>query len=137
MLKYRKYRMAFVSAFLNLLGSFLVFLSFQATSTDLLLVTEKGKKNVAFCIGDRAVFGLTADGKGTAMGYGCPQGTDVKPAAVINTDSPGLAKFGWILIGIGFFLQLFSIETPLPPIQLTNPKINPHTGLPHSPNWHA
>jgi hypothetical protein len=107
-----KYRMALLSAFLNLLGSFLVFLSFQAASTNLLLVTEKGTKNVAFCIGDRAVFGLTKDGRGTAMGYGCPQGVDAKPAAVVNTDSPGLAKFGWILIGFGFFLQMFSIEKP-------------------------
>ncbi len=36
-----KYRMAQLSAFLNLAGAVLVFLSFQATSTDFFLVTTK------------------------------------------------------------------------------------------------
>jgi hypothetical protein len=90
-----------------------VFLSFQATSTNLLVIANKDK-SFAFCIGDRAVFGLVPGGMGTYIGAKCPEGTDAKPAAVVNTDSPGLAKFGWILIGFGFFLQMFSIEKPQP-----------------------
>jgi hypothetical protein len=111
-----KYWRAQTSAALTLLGSFLVFLSFQGASTNLMLVTEKGTKNVAFCIGDRAVLGLTDDGRGTAMGYGCPKGLDAKPTAVVNTDSPGLAKAGWMILALGFFLQIFSIEKPKPTI---------------------
>lgn len=107
-----KYRMARWSAFLNLLGALLVFLSFQTASTNLLFVTERGTKNVAFCIGDRAVFGLTHDGQGMTMGFACPLGSDAKPAAVINTDSPWLMVFGWSVLVLGFFLQLFSVEKP-------------------------
>lgn len=106
-----RYRLALLSGFLNLLGSFLVFLSFQATSTNLLVIANKDQ-SFAFCIGDRAIFGLIPGGRGTYIGTACPTGTDAKPAAVVNTDSPGLAKFGWILIAFGFFLQMFSIEKP-------------------------
>jgi hypothetical protein len=129
-----KYRMAFASAFLNLFGSILVFFSFQATSTNLLLVAPKDG-SFAFCIGDRAVFGLGPGGS-TIFGYKCPEALATKPAAVVNTDSPGLAKFGWLLIGFGFLFQTFSIQKPpsstepLPALRST--KINPHTGLPHS-----
>ncbi len=128
-----KYWMAFLAAILNLAGSGLVFFSFQAASANLLLVAPKDG-SLAFCIGDRAVFGLGPGGS-TIIGYGCPKALDTKPAAVVNTDSPGLAKFGWLLIGLGFLFQLFSLQRPSPAVPLPvprNPKINPHTGLPHS-----
>lgn len=104
-------QLARTSAVLNLLGSFLVFLSFQATSTDLLLVTSKnvGDKTAAFCVRDKALFGLTPTG-GLSMGYACPQGESVKPTAVVNTDSPWMSNLGWLLLIIGFVLQVFSIE---------------------------
>jgi hypothetical protein len=104
-------QVARASAFLNLVGSLLVFLSFQPTSTRLLLVTSKdvNNKTVAFCIGDRAVFGLAADG-GTQIGYACPQTENMKPTVVANGDAPWMAKFGWFLLLVGFVLQVFSIE---------------------------
>jgi hypothetical protein len=107
-----KARMARLSAFLNLLGAFLVFLSFQATSTNLLMIANKDK-SFAFCIGDRSIFGLLPGGRGTYIGAGCPQGQDAKPAAVVSTDSPWLAKLGWIVLAIGFGLQIFSVEPSL------------------------
>ena len=106
-----KYQMARLSAALNLLGSLLVFASFQATSTRLLLVIGNNKE-VAFCIGDRALFGLSPDGMGLRMGYGCPKGDTVRPAAVVNTDAPWMAISGWIMLAVGFGLQFFSIEKP-------------------------
>jgi hypothetical protein len=109
-----KYWMAQIAAMLNLLGAFLVFLSFQATSTDLLLVMGKDK-STAFCVGQNAILAEGPDGS-TILGTKCPEGSDAKPAAVVNTDSPGLAKFGWIILAVGFFLQMFSIEKPRAPI---------------------
>lgn len=103
-------QMARLSAFLNLLGAFLVFLSFQATSTNLLMIANKDK-SFAFCVGDRAVFGLIPGGRGTYIGASCPEGQDAKPAAVASTDSPWLAKLGWIILAIGFALQIFSVES--------------------------
>ena len=100
------------SAVLNFVGSLLVFLSFQATSTRLVLVTseDKNDKTAAFCIGDTAVFGLSPDGHGMDMGYTCPQKENMKPAAVVSTESPRIAKFGWLLLLVGFLGQVFSIE---------------------------
>src|SRR6202049_4420069 len=50
-----KYRIAQASAWLNLLGAFLVFVSFQGTSTDLLMVrTADGR--TAFCVGPVSMF---------------------------------------------------------------------------------
>lgn len=106
-----KYWMAQVAAICNFLGAVLVFVSFQATSTDLLMIANKDQ-SFAFCIGDRAIFGLTPGGRGTYIGAACPQGADAKPAAVVSTDYPNLTKFGWVLVGVGFFLQLFSLEKP-------------------------
>lgn len=100
------------SAFLNLAGSLLVFLSFRPTSTRLMLVTSKdaSDKTVAFCIADRAVLGLGADGLSTQMGFACPTNGNMKPTVVANGDAPWMAKAGWLLLLIGFCVQAFSIE---------------------------
>ena|ERR1700730_18187628 len=104
-----KYHMAMLSAILNLIGAALIFWSFQAASTKLLLVTGQGK-DVAFCIGDRAMFGLTKDGQGLAMGYACPSGDTMKPTVVANTDKPWMATVGWGMLVLGFVFQLASVE---------------------------
>jgi hypothetical protein len=105
-----KYRLAQASAVLNLLGALLVFLSFQATSTNLLLITSADQQLAAFCVGGRAAFLM----RGPAVGLGvtCPTGPNIKPTAIVNTDSPFLEYIGWGLLGLGFFTQLFSLEKP-------------------------
>jgi hypothetical protein len=123
--------MAQLSAALNLLGSLLVFASFQATSTKLLLVTGNGKE-IAFCIGDRAVFGLSPDGRGMMMGYRCPTGDTAKPAAVVNTDAPWMAISGWMILAAGFGLQFFSIEKPKE-IIIPKPSYGPRQKSPYKP----
>src|ERR1700681_4001191 len=105
--KVPKYRLAQASAWLNLSGAFLLFLSFQATSTNLFLVTAVNG-NTAFCVGNRAMFVMRPDG-GLGMGTSCPIGAG-KPTAVVNTDSPALVMLGWGLLLLGFIFQLFSIE---------------------------
>jgi hypothetical protein len=111
-------QLARTSAFLNLAGSLLVFLSFQATSTRLVLVTssDKSDKTAAFCIGDTALFRLSSDGHGVGLGTSCPQSENMKPAAVVNTEYPWMAKLGWFLLLFGIGLQVYSIE----PSKLTN-----------------
>jgi hypothetical protein len=88
-----------------------VFLSFQATSTNLLLVTSTDQKLAAFCVGDRAAFVM--EGNGVGMGTACPQGSGIKPTAVVNSDSPLLGYIGWGLLALGFGTQFFSIEKPM------------------------
>ena len=87
-----------------------MFLSFQATSTDFLLVSTRDGKS-ALCVGKRAFFVMVPNG-GTGAGAACPEGVDAKPAAVVNTDSAWLAKLGWMILGAGFLLQIFSIKKP-------------------------
>ncbi len=72
------------------------------------------------------------------IGTACPEAMPgARPTAVVNTDAPWLAIFGWFLLLAGFFLQFFSIEKPRPSAAPAHesPKINPHTRLPHSPKW--
>src|SRR5690242_1620398 len=80
----KKYLQARCALALNLAGALLLLFAFSATSTNLLLVTDATKSQVAFCIGDRAVFGV--EGTSTRMGYKCPNGLDAKPTAVVNSD---------------------------------------------------
>jgi hypothetical protein len=56
---------------------------------------------------------MSSPGGGTLVGLNCPSDADTKPTAIVNTDAPWLGKLGWFLIGVGFFLQIFSIEEPL------------------------
>jgi hypothetical protein len=110
-----KYQMAKVSAILNLLGALLLFVSFQAASTDFMLVSTKGGRQ-ALCVGKQAMFVVDP---GYRVGVGvaeCPSGADAKPTAVVNTDKPWLAKLGWFLIVAGFIFQWISIEPPQAPI---------------------
>jgi hypothetical protein len=107
--------MAQLSAFLNLLGALLVFLSFQATSTDFFLVTTKENKT-ALCVGKSAMF-VMGPGTSLLIGTACPEAMPgARPTAVVNTDAPWLAILGWALLFVGFFFQLFSIEAPKPNI---------------------
>ncbi|HEX4487065.1 MAG TPA: hypothetical protein VH088_12405 [Terriglobales bacterium] len=104
-----KYRLAQVSAVLNLLGALLVFFSFQATSNDFILVSTPDGE-AAFCVGGKAMFGTF--NKGLLINTDCPKGKNFKPTAVVVNDSPYLGYLGWGLLGLGFILQFFSIEKP-------------------------
>ena len=104
-----KYRCAIWSAILSMFGTILLVISFQATSTNFLLVTTKGGDS-ALCVGNRAMFALTE--KGLSMNGKCPEGVMSKPTAVVNTERPKLAIFGLFIIITGFVLQLLSINKP-------------------------
>jgi uncharacterized membrane protein len=110
------YRMARLSAMLTLLGSILIFYAFQATSTGFLVYTHGKHGESAMCIGDppRSLIAMGPSGEllMAMRGYdqSCSQG---RHFAVIDTESPRLACFGWILMLVGFILQMLSIEKPM------------------------
>jgi hypothetical protein len=110
-----KFRLAMMAAVLNIAGAGLLYWSFQATSTDLLLVT--GSQMNGFCVAGHVMFAMAPDGKGLLMGGGvdCPEGPAAKRTAVVNTEHPSFNSLGWFLIILGFVLQLLSLEYPEPP----------------------
>ena len=131
---FSKYRMAQLSAVLNFLGAILVFLAFQATSSDFFLTTLKSG-NKALCVGTNALVVWTPSARvGFGMPNGCAEAESTPRVAVVTIESPKLSFLGWVLLLFGFFLQIFSIEPPKPiePLTPRSGKINPHTRLPHS-----
>ena len=111
-----KYRLALLSALLTLFGSLLVFYAFQVTSTGFVVYTHGSHGEAAMCVGDppRSMLAMGPNGE-FLMGVrgldkSCSQG---KNFAVVNTDSPRLMGFGWILVVVGFVLQVVSIERPV------------------------
>jgi hypothetical protein len=131
-----KYRMAQWSAILSLVGALLVFLSFQATSSDFFLTNLKNGDK-ALCVGQTALVVWASKNNGLAMGVakGCADVADTPKVAVVTVEFPLLSYLGWLLLFIAFFLQFLSIEKPSFPQAATarlNSRTNPHTGLPHS-----
>lgn len=98
---------------LNLVGTILLFYSFQATSSDMKLVTAPSKlfpsqKQYAICVNNFAL--LLTDGNSLLMGaHGCPNWADAKPAAVVNIEHPTFVEIGFILLVCGFVLQYFAV----------------------------
>lgn len=106
----KRYCVALAALLLNAVGAFFLVFSLQVTSTDLVLVSSKDDASAAFCIGDRAVFGI--EGQATMFGYACPDLSSRKPAAVINSESPRLFRWGLICTFIGSLLQVLLLEKP-------------------------
>jgi hypothetical protein len=109
-----KHRMAQLSALLTLVGSVLIFYAFQASSTGFLVYTHGKYGESSMCVGDppKSLIAMGPSGEliiGTPrLNRECAQG---KSFAVVNTESPLVAKVGWSLIVLGFVLQMFSVET--------------------------
>lgn len=106
-----KYRLAIGSAVLNVLGTLLLVFSFQATSSDFMLVTAKDGR-AALCVGKAALFVLDQQG-GLGVGTKCPDWQTGSPAAVVNTEHPNFVVVAFFLIVAGFVLQVFSINKPV------------------------
>ncbi len=112
-----KYRLNQLSASVSFLGSFLVFYAFQATSTGFLVYTHGAHGEAAMCVGNppHSMLAIGPNGE-FLMGmrgidHSCSQG---KNFAVVNTDSPHLARLGLILVILGFILQIVAMERPIP-----------------------
>ena len=134
---------------LNLAGSLLFFFSFQATSSNFRLLTTSDGRN-ALCVDDRALI-VTDASKDSNGDFGfvlgmrrCPDWENAKPAAVVHIEKPYFVTLGFVLLTIGFLLQLLSIPNPKTASQISQEitdfqraereklKLNPSTKLPHS-----
>ena len=89
MTKYRRIQAALA---MNGLGVILLLFAFQATSTDVMLVTDKTKNKAAFCIGNTALF--MVEGRALALGTACPESNTMKPTAVVNSEHPAFFTVG-------------------------------------------
>jgi hypothetical protein len=108
------------SAVLNLVGAFLVFLSFQATSSEFgMTILKNGER--ALCSHDDALisWGQYSVSMGTHNGCSPEKVQAVPRIAVVTVESPVLGYLGWFLLLFGFVLQIFSID----PSPLTNEQI--------------
>jgi hypothetical protein len=108
-----KYRLAMGSAFLTLLGAYLVFRSFQATSSDFFLGKLRNGSNV-LCVDKDALIVWRPPAMGMGMTGGCSDEINSGRVAIVTIESPTLSSIGWGLLLLGFILQLFSIEKPRP-----------------------
>jgi hypothetical protein len=120
---------------LNLLGTIVLFYSFQATSSDFRLVTATydptkryllppatlvaggghappGTKQYALCVNDYTLMASDA-ASGIRLGFrGCPSWENAKPAAVVNIEHPRFVGLGFVMILAGFLLQYFAVPKP-------------------------
>jgi hypothetical protein len=115
---------------LNLVGTIVLFYSFQATSSDFRLVTApyvpptmpagsippkgfvpppQGSKQYALCVNNFTL--IQSDGRNSVlMGHrGCPDWENSRPAAVVNIEHPTFEGLGFLLLITGFTLQYFSV----------------------------
>lgn len=107
----KKYQWAQWGLVLNMAGFVLLFVAFQATSSNLSIYTNNEKHTTSLCLGSHALLVGNNDGA-TIIGLGredpsCSQGN---PTAIINTDFPWVAKVGVICIFLSFWMQFKSID---------------------------
>lgn len=111
-------RWAQFALFLNLVGTFALFYSFQATSSKFRLMTVsyenaggKGERS-ALCVYGHNMMTATSEGGGS-IGFGpCPDWEHSKAAAVVNIEHPFLVTFGFLATLFGFAIQFLAIPNP-------------------------
>lgn len=95
---------------LNLIGTFVVFFSFQATSSNIKIVTDPIKHETSLCVDNKAIMTAIPGGGVGIGGKICPAWEQARPAAVVNTERPGFVTVGFLLIAAGFFLQILALR---------------------------
>jgi hypothetical protein len=104
---------------MNVAGTFLLFYSFQATSSDFRLVTAKTNSAVAgefrqyaLCVNNYTL--LETDSRHSVMigSNGCPDWQHARPAAVVNIEHPSFLTLGFALLFFGFIIQFFAVPEP-------------------------
>jgi hypothetical protein len=125
--------LARIALALNIAGTILLALSFQATSSDFRFITAQGYDHYgklspgntayAVCIQDYAVI-LTDTVTGTLLGSArrCPDWQQALPSAVVTAEHPSFLWKGLGLSAIGFFIQLLMV-----PNRKTLPETLPET----------
>jgi len=97
---------------LNLLGSALPFVLFQATSSDVKIVATIDHRT-ALCVAGRAMIVTSPGGSGVSIGMpACPDWENARPAAVINVEYPFFVTLGFLMLISGFVIQYFAVPDP-------------------------
>ena len=91
--------------FCNLLGTLLIFLSFQATSSEVKLLSSHN--TTAFCAYGEAL--LVAGNSNVAVGGRCPDWPQARATILLSVEHPRTAILGFVLMLLGFFLQWFAL----------------------------
>ena len=94
---------------LNLAGAALLYLSFQATSSTVKILSQ-GDGTSAMCIGGTAIFEGTDHG--FVVGTGCPDWPNAKPIALVTIEKPIFLYIGFLFLMLGFLIQLIGIASP-------------------------
>jgi hypothetical protein len=95
----------------NLAGTVLLFLSFQATSSNFRLITTTDGRS-ALCVYQHALF-ISGENGGFQIGQmPCPEWDHAKSVAVVNVERPTFITIGFFLASLGFLLQFLSIPSP-------------------------
>jgi hypothetical protein len=105
----------------NLVGTFLVTLSFQATSSDFRLVTARGYNifgaapspgNTAYaiCVNNYTLAATDSSGSVGIGIHNCPNWVNARPSAVVTAEYPSLLYLGLILSMAGFLIQLVLVS---------------------------
>jgi hypothetical protein len=104
----KKYQWASLSLLLNALGFVLLFVAFQASSSDLKIVRKDD--TFALCFSGTALFQASGNGRYFGMAKEYSSCSDGKPTAIVNSDFPWLGKIGFLFILVSFWAQLKSID---------------------------
>jgi len=104
---------------LNLIGSLLLFYSFQATSSDFRLITATTTsaiggeiKEYALCVDNYTLLQSNAQNEMVLGHRGCTEWANSKPAAVVSIEHRSFIGIGFVFTLAGFLLQLLSIPEP-------------------------
>lgn len=95
-----------IALFFNLTGTVLLFLSFQATSSNL-IIKRASNGSTAMCI-DRSGIAVTNPEGAWELGGLCPDWPSARPTAVVNVERPYLVTIGFIFASLGFLLQVMA-----------------------------
>jgi hypothetical protein len=94
---------------LNLAGAALLYLSFQATSSAVKILSQANGTS-AICIGETAIF--KGRGNSIVFGTGCPDWPNAKPIALVTVEKPTFLYLGFTSLMLGFLIQLIGIASP-------------------------
>jgi hypothetical protein len=100
-----------VALFFNLLGTVILFFSFQATSSKIRIITTSDQSETALCVDREALFVITKT-NWRIGGQPCPELEHARPAAVVNVERPSLVTVGFVILAAGFLIQLLSVPDP-------------------------
>ena len=100
--------------FCNLLGALLLFLSFQATSSNVKLISFSNGRTV-LCTNGRSVLDVTPNAFSLRAAVECPDQGNAKPIALVTIEYPKMVTAGFILTLLGFTLQWFSFPSEAKP----------------------